>query len=87
MQGAAIEHTTLLGVMLRIAPDPRDPQLINLFGEHRQTRLAVEGNINTVREKQRTVQSTVHDTIYKLLTSGKKSYAYLFNPLYILYKR
>ena len=49
--GAAFEHKTLLGRILRASPDPRDdPKMKDLLKDsHRQPRNIVEGNINNLR--------------------------------------
>jgi hypothetical protein len=49
--GAAFEHRTLLGRVLRMAPEPReDPKMREMFQDsHRQSRNVVEGNITNLR--------------------------------------
>ena len=49
--GAAIEHKTLLGRILRLSPDSRDdPKIRDLLKEsHRQPRNIVEGNMANLR--------------------------------------
>ena len=49
--GAAFEHKTLLGRILRMSPDPsHDPKMRELLSEsHRQPRNIVEGNITNLR--------------------------------------
>jgi hypothetical protein len=49
--GAAVEHRTLLGRILRVSPEPReDPKMREMFQDaHRQPRNIVEGHTTTLR--------------------------------------
>jgi hypothetical protein len=72
--GAALEHRTLLGRILRQAPDFRDPQVAALLREsHRQTRPVVEGNLNNLKGRLATVQTAGSDLVLAMLKAGELS--------------
>ncbi len=72
--GAAIEHHTLLGRILRIAPSIYDPQLRNLLGQmHKSTKAAYDGNISSLRNKVNVVNRSVSDVILSILKLGGES--------------
>lgn len=72
--GAAIEHQTILGRLLRFATDPLDPKLLAMFrNAHHESRVVTEGNINHLRTMNLTVQNYGHDLIMSLLKAGKES--------------
>jgi hypothetical protein len=69
--GAAWENKTVLGMIMRIAPSPFDPKMIEMFGEaHRQTRLVVEPNIKSVKNKVKEAQNAVSEIVLATLKSG-----------------
>eukprot|EP01039_Chlorochromonas_danica_P011200 gene11200-12488_t len=70
-KGAAVEHHTFLGRVLRIAPDESDPQLREMFKDsYRQTRNILEGRINDIRKVAQNAQSTVAEVLLALLKCG-----------------
>lgn len=71
VKGAAIEHRTLLGVLLRPSPDPRDPQMTALFGEsHKQPRNVVDNKINALRSSLQYIHLSVSELVLLLLKCG-----------------
>mmetsp|Transcript_22473 Transcript_22473/g.32803 ORF Transcript_22473/g.32803 Transcript_22473/m.32803 type:complete len:1051 (+) Transcript_22473:62-3214(+) len=69
--GAAMEHQTLLGRVLRVAPDIRDPKVTELFKDTlKQSRPVVEGNIGSLRTKMTYVQQQATDLVMSLLKAG-----------------
>lgn len=66
--GAAVEHRTVLGKILRIAPDMRDPKIVEMFKDSfRQSRNIFEGKINDIRSRVLSVQDMTADMILALL--------------------
>ncbi len=66
--GAAIENKTILGRLLRIAPDIRDPKIIDLFKESfRQSRNLLDGKMNDIRTRILSVQDMTADIILSML--------------------
>ena len=72
--GAAIEHQTILGRVLRFATDPLDPKLMAMFkNAHHESRVVMDGNISHLRTMNLTVQNYGHDLMMSLLKAGKES--------------
>ncbi len=70
-KGAAVEHRTLLGRLLRIAPDIRDARLHDLFKDTmRQARSISESNVNDIRKRTEAVQLAAADILLTLLRAG-----------------
>jgi hypothetical protein len=85
--GAALEHRTLLGRLLRIAPDMRDQQITALLGEsHRQSRAVVEGHLNNLKSRLGSVQTAANDIVMAMLKAGKQ-YAIFFELRCVLKTR
>jgi hypothetical protein len=73
-RGVAVENTTLLGQVLRIAPDLRDPKLHELFKEPmKQSRNAVEGNVADMRKRTEMAQSAASEILLAMLKAGGNS--------------
>jgi ubiquitin conjugation factor E4 B len=71
VKGAAVEHKTLLGKILRISPDVRDPQFVNFFKESfKQPRNVFEGKTADIRKRLLLVQSSTTEMLLSLLKSG-----------------
>eukprot|EP01038_Epipyxis_sp_PR26KG_P006656 gene6656-9137_t len=67
-QGTALEHKTLLGRLLRIAPDNRDPKVVELFKDcFRQNKNIVENNLNDIRKRTELAQTTSSEILLSLL--------------------
>lgn len=73
--GAAVEHRTLLGRILRVSPEPReDPKMREMFQDaHRQPRNIVEGHTTTLR-----YPTTPFSSLWS------PSYSLLLCPTYLL---
>lgn len=72
--GAAIEHKTLIGRMLRLFPSVFDPNIMQLFSDApTQPRSVVEGNIGNLRSRLNTIQSCVYTLVMSLLRAGGSS--------------
>lgn len=73
-QGAAIEHRTLLGRLLRIAPDFQDPKIFEMFKDvTRQSRTVVDGKVNDLRARAQQAITVTTEVILALLKSGGAS--------------
>jgi ubiquitin conjugation factor E4 B len=71
MKGAALEHMTLLGRMLRISPDARDPKLLELFKDTpRQSRNVVEGKVQDIRKRCEAAQAAGAEVLLTCLRAG-----------------
>jgi hypothetical protein len=83
-KGAAFENKTLLGNILRFAPDNRDPQMINMFKDaFKHSRNALEANVNDVRKRSQLIQSTVGDILLTMLKAGGNILSLLLSKLLI----
>lgn len=71
-KGCALEHKTLLGRILRISPDVRDPQLVEFFRDAvtRPTRSAVEGKVAEIRKICMQAQSVCAEVLLGCLRAG-----------------
>jgi len=71
-KGCALEHKTLLGRILRISPDVRDPQLVEYFRDavSRPTRSAVEGKVAEIRKICTQAQSVCAEVLLGCLRAG-----------------
>lgn len=70
-KGAAIEHQTLLGRVLRIAPDTMDPKVVDLFKDSfRQPRNQLDNRMNDLRKVTQFAQNTVAEALLALLKCG-----------------
>lgn len=70
-KGAALEHKTLLGRMLRICPDARDPKLLELFKDTpRQPRTAMEAKVSDIRKRCEVAQSAGTEVLLSCLRAG-----------------
>jgi len=69
-QGAAIEHRSLLGRLLRLFPNQKDPEVIQLFQDNPHTvKEWNDRNANLVTRID-TLQRKAHDIVMALLRSG-----------------
>ena len=69
--GAALEHRTLLGRVLRIAVDVRDPAIFELFKDaHKSSKNIVDSKMNNLRGLLNLVQSQGHELVLSLLKGG-----------------
>ncbi len=69
--GAAVEHHTLLGRVLRIGPDPMDPQINAMFGEaHRQPKSQLDNSFASLQGRMKNAQSSVVDVLMSSLKAG-----------------
>ena len=69
--GAAIEHRSLLGRVLRFGADPLDPKIADMFkSAYRESQKIVEGNMHYVRNNLVTLQNLAFDLIMVLLKAG-----------------
>lgn len=74
VKGAAVENKTILGKLLRIAPDIRDPQFVEMFKDPmKQTRTAFESKVGDLKKRVATIHSSVSDMVLSLLKGGKSS--------------
>jgi hypothetical protein len=72
--GAALEHQTLLGRILRIAIDPRDPMVQASYKDiHRQTKVGAENKINSFRGVSAQVLNKGYELVMALLKAGSPS--------------
>jgi ubiquitin conjugation factor E4 B len=72
--GAAIEHRSLLGRVLRFSPDPADPKLVDLFrNTHKESQKVADSNMNMIRNHVNVVQTIGHDLIMAVLKTGGSS--------------
>lgn len=72
-QGAALEHKTLLGRLLRLSTDPRDPKVVAyLKDSYKMPQNILEGNINNLRKRGDRAQSVVTEMLLTMLKSGKE---------------
>eukprot|EP01032_Pedospumella_encystans_P017808 gene17808-20285_t len=70
-RGAAMEHQTLLGRVLRISPEPRDPKLAELFKDTQRTpRNIVEGKIQDLRKRCAQAQTVGVEILMSCLRAG-----------------
>ena len=70
-KGAALEHMTLLGRVLRISPDARDPKLAELFKDTpRQPRNVLEGKITDLRKRCELAQNSGTEILLTCLRAG-----------------
>lgn len=71
-KGCALEHKTLLGRILRISPDVRDPQLADYFKDavSRPTRAVVEGKVAEIRKICTQAQSVCAEVLLGCLRAG-----------------
>lgn len=69
--GAALEHHTLVGRILRVAPTQHDPQLISMLGDcFKKPKNVVDGHISTIRGQVTMAQSCAYDVLFSLLKGG-----------------
>lgn len=69
--GAALEHCTLLGRMLRQSPNPQDPKVRDLLkNTHKDKRTVAEDNIMMLRNSMIHSQNQANDLISSLLKCG-----------------
>lgn len=75
--GAAIEHHSLLGIVLRLYPDPRDPKVMDLFKDiHRPlTRQSHDNKFNSIRTIVKFVTAICSDSILSLLKASNEAKA------------
>lgn len=70
-KGAALEHKTLLGQILRYAPDAMDPKVQEVFKDAtKQSKNVYDSKIADMRLRLSTVQAAVAEIILNLLRSG-----------------
>lgn len=70
-KGAAVENKTLIGKLLRYAPDIRDPKTVELFKDSvRQTKTVYDNKITDIRARLMTIHSSVSDLILAMLKAG-----------------
>ncbi len=70
-KGAAVENKTLLGKLLRYAPDIRDPKIVELFKDSfRQTKTVYDNKISDIRGRLMSIHSSVSDLILAMLKAG-----------------
>lgn len=78
LMGAAVEHKTILGKILRVSPTASDPRVFDMFKEcFRQPRNIVEGNMNTLKAIVKQSQSLGSDLLLFLLKSKESKEAAL----------
>lgn len=71
IKGAAVEHMTLLGRMLRISPDARDPKLLELFKDSmRQPRTALDAKVQDIRKRCEQAQAASGEVLLSCLRAG-----------------
>jgi len=69
--GASLEHNTLLGRMLRIAVDARDPVVQQSYSDiHRQTKSGAENKMNTFRAISTNALNKTTDVVLALVKAG-----------------
>lgn len=69
--GAALEHNTLLGRILRISVDARDPIVQQNYSDiHRHTRVSVEQKINGFRSTSLNALNKASDVVLALVKAG-----------------
>jgi len=69
--GAAIEHQTVLGRILRISIDPRDPVIFDGFRDlFRQTKSYAENKINTLRSINKNIVNKASEIVLSILKAG-----------------
>lgn len=83
IKGTAMEHRTLLGRVLRVAPDMHDSKVVEMFKDSfRQPRNVVEGKINEVRSRVQSIQDMAADVLLSLLkekTAKSQAIEWLMN--------
>ena len=70
IQGASFEHRTLLGRIMRIAPNMFDPQIRELFGTIQVSQTIFEGKIKGVQGKVQSTQAFLTEIITNCLKAG-----------------
>lgn len=70
IQGASLEHRTLLGRIIRIAPNMFDPQIKELFGTVQVTQQVFEGKIKGIQGKVQSIQTLAAEIITNCLKAG-----------------
>jgi len=70
IQGASFEHRTLLGRIMRIAPNMFDPQIRELFGTVQVSQTIFEGKIKGVQGKVQSTQAFLAEIITNCLKAG-----------------
>jgi ubiquitin conjugation factor E4 B len=75
-KGAAMEHLTLLGRILRVGPNVRDPKLQELFKDPMRTpRNVMEGKVSDIRKRCELVQVAGSEILLACLRGGGPSKA------------
>lgn len=70
-KGTALEHQTLIGRVLRISPDPRDPKLLELFKDTtRQPRNVLDGKVTDLRKRCAQAQAVGVEILMCCLRAG-----------------
>lgn len=70
IQGAAFEHRTLLGRIMRIAPNMFDPQIRELFGTVQVSQPIFEGKIKGIQGKVQSTQAILAEIFTNCLKAG-----------------
>ena len=70
-KGVAVENKTILGQILRIAPNPTDPRLLQIFKDAlKAPRNVLEGHVNDIRKRVAIAQSTAAELLLTILKAG-----------------